>query len=91
MVPSKWSQERSRSGTRGRTKRRQVGGAPCRKFVAVFFSCSLMAAGGPAIAGACAFEPQGDGRVAAVIDARSFRLEDGREVVLGRHRARSGG
>jgi endonuclease YncB( thermonuclease family) len=56
--------------------------APCRKFVAVFFSCSLMAASGPAIAGACAFEPQGDGRVAAVIDARSFRLEDGREVVL---------
>ena len=41
-----------------------------------------MAASGPAIAGACAFEPQGDGRVAAVIDARSFRLEDGREVVL---------
>jgi endonuclease YncB( thermonuclease family) len=36
----------------------------------------------PAIAGACAFEPQGEGRVAAVIDARSFRLEDGREIRL---------
>jgi hypothetical protein len=28
------------------------------------------------------FEPQGEGRVAAVIDARTFRLEDGREVRL---------
>jgi hypothetical protein len=36
----------------------------------------------PAIAAACAFEPQGEGRVAAVIDARSFRLEDGREIRL---------
>ena len=30
----------------------------------------------------CAFEPQGEGRVAAVIDGRSFRLDDGREVRL---------
>ena len=30
----------------------------------------------------CSFEPQGEGRVAAVIDARSFRLEDGREIRL---------
>jgi endonuclease YncB( thermonuclease family) len=30
----------------------------------------------------CAFEPQGEGRVAAVIDARTFRLDDGREVRL---------
>jgi endonuclease YncB( thermonuclease family) len=30
----------------------------------------------------CAFEAQGEGRVAAIIDARSFRLEDGREVRL---------
>ncbi|WP_275187684.1 thermonuclease family protein [Bradyrhizobium sp. CSA112] len=30
----------------------------------------------------CALEPQGEGRVAAVVDARSFRLEDGREVRL---------
>jgi endonuclease YncB( thermonuclease family) len=28
------------------------------------------------------FEPQGEGQVSAVIDARSFRLEDGREVRL---------
>jgi endonuclease YncB( thermonuclease family) len=39
-------------------------------------------AGHPANAAGCAFEPQGEGRVAAVIDARSFRLDDGREVML---------
>jgi len=37
---------------------------------------------GPALAEPYAFEPQGAGRVAAVIDARSFRLEDGRDVRL---------
>jgi endonuclease YncB( thermonuclease family) len=43
----------------------------------------LIAAGSsPADAAGCAFEPQGEGRVAAVIDARSFRLDDGREVRL---------
>jgi len=56
--------------------------SPCRKFVAVCFSCGLVAANSPAIAAGCAFQPQGEGRVAAIIDARSFRLEDGREVVL---------
>lgn len=30
----------------------------------------------------CAPEPQGDGRVAAVIDARTLRLDDGREIRL---------
>jgi endonuclease YncB( thermonuclease family) len=54
----------------------------CRKFVAVAFTCSVVVAAGPAIAEGCAFEPQGEGRVAAIIDGRSFRLEDGREVVL---------
>ena len=55
------------------------------RFVARLLACSLLlvaAAGRPAIAAGCAFEPQGEGRVAAVIDARSFRLEDGREVHL---------
>jgi endonuclease YncB( thermonuclease family) len=33
-------------------------------------------------AAGCAFETQGEGRVAAVIDARTLRLEDGREVRL---------
>jgi endonuclease YncB( thermonuclease family) len=40
------------------------------------------AAAGPADAAGCAFDAQGEGRVAAVIDARSFRLEDGREIRL---------
>ncbi|MBA4036431.1 MAG: nuclease [Bradyrhizobium sp.] len=30
----------------------------------------------------CAFEPQGEGRVAAVVDGRSLRLDDGREIRL---------
>jgi endonuclease YncB( thermonuclease family) len=42
----------------------------------------LVAAAGPVIAAGCAFEAQGEGRVATVIDARTFRLEDGREVRL---------
>jgi endonuclease YncB( thermonuclease family) len=36
----------------------------------------------PALAAPCSFEPQGEGRVNAIIDARSFRMEDGREVRL---------
>jgi len=54
-----------------------------------FFALELMGglmlvatAFGPARAAGCAFAPQGEGRVAAIIDARSFRLEDGSEVRL---------
>jgi hypothetical protein len=57
----------------------------CGRFVAAALTGGLTlvaAAAGPAIAAGCAFEPQGEGRVAAVIDARTFRLEDGREVRL---------
>jgi hypothetical protein len=35
-----------------------------------------------AIAAGCRFEPQGEGRIVSVIDARTFRMEDGREVRL---------
>jgi endonuclease YncB( thermonuclease family) len=35
-----------------------------------------------AIAAGCNFEPQGEGRVGTIIDNRTFRLEDGREVRL---------
>src|SRR4051812_20999096 len=42
----------------------------------------LLSATAAASAAGCAFEPQGEGRVAAVIDARTFRLDDGREVRL---------
>ncbi|HEV7819654.1 MAG TPA: hypothetical protein VGO84_00645, partial [Burkholderiales bacterium] len=38
---------------------------------------------GPALAAsACSFEAQGEGRVSAILDARSFRMDDGREVRL---------
>jgi endonuclease YncB( thermonuclease family) len=53
--------------------------------VAMVLSCSLIllaAAARPSMAGGCSFEPQGEGRVAAVIDARTFRLQDGRDVRL---------
>jgi len=46
------------------------------------FGLSIALSASPAFAGGCAFEPQGEGRVAAVIDARSFRLADGREIRL---------
>jgi endonuclease YncB( thermonuclease family) len=36
----------------------------------------------PALADGCAFESQGEGRVDAVIDDVSFRLQDGREIKL---------
>ena len=49
---------------------------------AVALASMLVAASLPAYAAACAFTPQGEGRVAAVIDARTFRLQDGREVRL---------
>ena len=44
--------------------------------------CVLVAVTGPADAAGCAFEAQGDGHVAEVIDARTFRLQDGREIRL---------
>ena len=50
-----------------------------RAIVAAFLA--LSSGGGQANAD-CAFEPQGEGRVAAVVDGRSFRLDDGREVRL---------
>jgi endonuclease YncB( thermonuclease family) len=45
-------------------------------------SLVIAAAIDPAIAAGCAFAPQGEGRVTEVTDARSFRLEDGRDVSL---------
>lgn len=36
----------------------------------------------PALASACAFAQQGEGHVSEIIDGRSFRLDDGREIVL---------
>jgi endonuclease YncB( thermonuclease family) len=49
----------------------------------MMLTCVLLAmATAPANAAGCLFEPQGEGRVAAVIDARTIRLDDGREVRL---------
>ena len=42
----------------------------------------VLASAGRAGAADCALEPQGEGRVAAVVDGRSFRLDDGREIRL---------
>ena len=42
----------------------------------------MLATARPASASDCALEPQGEGHVAAVVDARSLRLDDGREVRL---------
>ncbi len=44
--------------------------------------CAALLACGRGHAAGCNFETQGEGRVAAVVDARSFRLDDGREVRL---------
>jgi endonuclease YncB( thermonuclease family) len=51
-------------------------------FPALAASFLVLATAGPAGAAGCLLEPQGEGRVAAVVDARSLRLEDGREVRL---------
>jgi hypothetical protein len=42
----------------------------------------LMAGSDATRADGCLFEPQGEGRVAEIIDGRSFRLTDGREIRL---------
>ena len=47
----------------------------CTGAVVTMAPCHLSAA-------PCEFEPHGEGRVTEVIDARSFRLEDGREIRL---------
>jgi endonuclease YncB( thermonuclease family) len=52
---------------------------------AVISLCSILlaaAAANPATAAPCSLTPQGEGRVSAIIDARTFRMDDGREVRL---------
>jgi endonuclease YncB( thermonuclease family) len=52
-------------------------------YLAAALACSFVPiATAPALAVGCAFEPLGEGRVAAVLDARTFRLDDGREIRL---------
>jgi endonuclease YncB( thermonuclease family) len=52
---------------------------PLRLVIAATF---LVACHRAALAAPCQFESQGEGRVAEIVDARSVRLEDGREVRL---------
>ncbi|MCA1479100.1 thermonuclease family protein [Bradyrhizobium sp. NBAIM08] len=47
-----------------------------------FIVACLLVASSSAFAGPCQFESQGEGRVAAIVDARSVRLDDGREIRL---------
>jgi endonuclease YncB( thermonuclease family) len=68
--PTKFQYARGKAITRGATG-----------LVSVVMG-GFLAAGAPADAAGCAFEAQGEGHVAAIIDARTFRLEDGREIRL---------
>ena len=55
----------------------------CHPWAACWFVFAAFATGAaPARAAPCTFEAQGEGRVAEVIDGRSFRLTDGREIKL---------
>src|SRR5262245_14908514 len=57
-------------------------GAIRRIRAALLAALASLAVDGAAVAAPGSFEAQGEGRVAAVIDARSFRLTDGREIRL---------
>jgi len=51
--------------------------------IAAILGCGVIVAiGGSATAAGCNVAPQGEGRVATVIDPRGFRMQDGREVKL---------
>jgi endonuclease YncB( thermonuclease family) len=52
------------------------------RVLAALLLCAIVAAADPATAAGCSFEPQGEGRVSAIIDTRTFRMDDGREVRL---------
>src|SRR4051794_30868056 len=73
-----------RNSTGGEQSRAMAGATdflrPCT--AAVVLGAIAATVTGPAFAAGCSFEPQGEGRVSAIIDARSFRTDDGREVRL---------
>ena len=48
----------------------------------MLLACATLLACNASHAAGCMFETQGEGRVAAIVDARSFRLDDGNEVRL---------
>jgi endonuclease YncB( thermonuclease family) len=53
-----------------------------RKACAAAVVLGAIAVTSPALAAPCSFEAQGEGRVNAIIDTRTFRMDDGREVRL---------
>lgn len=54
-----------------------------RRILTIFCCAVLLTANSSsALHAACEFAPQGDGRVSSVLDAKTFRLEDGREIRL---------
>ncbi|UPK40707.1 thermonuclease family protein [Bradyrhizobium sp. 186] len=53
-----------------------------RSFTFIAAAALLIASHGAVLAAACQFESQGEGHVAAVVDTRSVRLDDGREIRL---------
>jgi endonuclease YncB( thermonuclease family) len=54
----------------------------CRAAICLCGITLAAMAASPADAAPCSFTPQGEGRVVAIIDARTFRLADGREIRL---------
>jgi endonuclease YncB( thermonuclease family) len=76
-------QDLSRAQNNLMTRANTRSSSRCREFATIALACGMMqfVAGG-AVAAGCTFPPQGEGRVAAILDARSFRLEDGREIRL---------
>jgi endonuclease YncB( thermonuclease family) len=57
---------------------RRIATALCANLLA----CVLLAIASPVHAAGCTFAAQGDGHVAAILDARTIRLHDGREIRL---------
>jgi endonuclease YncB( thermonuclease family) len=53
-----------------------------RSLTLIAATALLLASLDAALAAACQFESQGEGHVAAIVDARSVRLDDGREIRL---------
>ena len=61
-----------------------AGGTDFRKacIAAVVLGAIAPAMTGTALAAPCSLTPQGEGRASSIIDARTFRMDDGREVRL---------
>lgn len=55
---------------------------PASRIVAAVLWAPLVTVAGPANAGGCSFEPQGEGHVVEIINGKTMRLSDGREIRL---------